>query len=396
MRKIRKAVTIVAIGGSFAIGVALPVVPAAAEPTPGHPTLKVVASGLNSPKHLLWSRDGVYVAESGTGGTNCITGPSIEGQGTTQYCVGDTASVDLVNRFGVKHVLTGLPSVVEQDSMTATGPAAVALNGDSLAVLYQDALVQADGSTPLPAPFSGTGGKLLLASRAHNTWTPAVDFAAYAAAHPQDAATVGGLGETVYDSDPYDITRYKDGYAVVDAAANSLLYVDKQGTVKLLARFPTEAQTVPAGVLGPVAMTVQAQAVPTSVAVGPDGALYVGTLRGVPSLPGGSQIYRVEASGKMRVYASGLTAVTAIAFDNHGRLLATEFNIGGLLSPRTVPGALVRIDKQGNVTTLPVEGLFAPTGIAISPSGEVYVANYGVSAGNATPSGEVVRIYGID
>ena len=229
MRKIRRAVTVVAIGTSVAMGVVLPAIPAAVA-APSQPTLKIVASGLNSPKHLLWTRNGVYVAESGTGGTDCITAPSVEGQGTTQYCVGDTASVDLVSRRGVKHVLTGLPSVIEKDSMTATGPAAVALNHDSLVVLYQDSLVQADGSTALPAPFSGVGGKALLASRAHNTWTPAVDFAAYAAAHPQDAATLGGLGETVYDSDPYDITRYKDGYAVVDAAANSLLYVDKQGT----------------------------------------------------------------------------------------------------------------------------------------------------------------------
>ena len=46
------------------------------------------------------------------------------------------------------------------------------------------------------------------------------------------------------------------------------------------------------------------------------------------------------------IWARGLTSVTAIAFDRQGRLLATEFNTGGgLLSPPTVPGALVRISS---------------------------------------------------
>jgi len=59
-------------------------------------------------------------------------------------------------------------------------------------------------------------------------------------------------------------------------------------------RFPAVAEQLPAGVLGnPTAVTVKAQAVPTSVAIGPDGALYVSLLRGVPSDPGTPYIHRV-------------------------------------------------------------------------------------------------------
>lgn len=74
------------------------------------------------------------------------------------------------------------------------------------------------------------------------------------------------------------------------------------------------------------------------MAIGPGGALYVSLLRGVPSDPGTAYIYRVVPGHKPVVWARGLTSVTAIAFDRQGRLLATEFNTGGLLSPPTVTG----------------------------------------------------------
>ena len=94
------------------------------------------------------------------------------------------------------------------------------------------------------------------------------------------------------------------------------------------------------------------------------------------------------------IWARGLTSVTSIAFDGQGRLLATEFNTGGLLSPPTVPGALVRISNNGRtVTTLPVPGLYQPTGLAVSADGTVFVSNYGDSTTlSSTQPGEIVKV----
>lgn len=152
---------------------------------------------------------------------------------------------------------------------------------------------------------------------------------------------------------------------------------------------------MPPGVLGPTALTIDAQAVPTSLAVGPDGALYVGTLRGVPSLPGTADVFRVAPGRAPVAVVTGLTVVTDIAFDNQGRLLVLEYNTGGLLAPPTTPGALLRVNRFGQVTTLPVTGLSSPTGLAVGPDGAVYVANDGTSPGTANPSGEVLRITGL-
>jgi hypothetical protein len=357
--------------------------PASAAPRDdGTPTVTVVASGLNSPKNITLGPGGLYVAESGTGGSSCVT------VGRTPLCEGETGAVALVNRFGVHTLLSGLPSVLDGEQ-GAGGPVAVTFDRGRLAVLFQDTGVNPDGTTAVQGPGADIFGKLLLArpfSRSSGEGFGA-DFAAFAAAHPQDPATLGGIpgDETVYDSDPYDIVRYNGGYAIADAAANDVLWMSHDGTISMLTRLPT----VPMQFAG---FTINAQAVPTSLAVGPDGALYVGTLPGAPALPGTARIYRLVPGQSPTVAASGLTAVTAIAFDHKGRLLALEYNIGGLLAPPSTPGALVRICLgTGAITTLPVTGLSAPTGLAVGHEGAVYVTNNGNSAG----TGEVLRITGL-
>ena len=374
-------------------------------------TVQVVATGLNSPKHLTFGPGGLYVAESGTGGpggSNCVAGVGVTGAQTT-FCEGPTGSVAVLTPFGLHTVLSGLPSVTEEDNQETLGPADVTFAGHGvfgrprLAVLFQDLLVQSNGTSGTPAPASTTFGKLLDADPFGNTLGPTLaNLAAFASANPQDPATLGGLGETTWDSDPFEITPYRGGEAIADAAANSVLWLSPRGQLSLIARLPTVPETVPAGVLGPTAMTIDAQAVPTSIAVGRDGALYVGTLRGIPSLPGTADVYRVVPGQAPVAAVTGLTAVTDVAFDHEGRLLVLEYNTGGLLAPETTPGALLRVQLHGPgapvVTTLPVTGLFSPTGIAVDPGrrDDIFVTNRGTSPGTATPSGELLRITGLD
>jgi hypothetical protein len=388
----RFAAAVLAAG--VAAGVAIPA--AAAGASPG-PSVSVVRSGLNNPRHLTLTSDGLWVAQAGAGGpagtSNCVTGPSTGGAGNTKYCVGQTGAVSLI-RHGHIAASVRLPSVIQTDSSEVAGPAAAAFSHGRSAVIMQDVLVNSHGVNALPRPAGKLFGQLLIRS-GHRV--SSVNIAAYAAAHPQSASSLGTVpGETAYDSDPYDVVAYHGGYLVADAAANSLLQVTPSGRIHLLARFPAVTETAPAGVLGPAPVTVKAQAVPTSIAVGPDGALYVGLLRGVPSVPGTAYIYRIVPGHQPKIWARGLTAVTAIAFDGHGRLLATEYSTGGLLSPPTTPGALVRISHHGHtVTTLPVSGLFQPTGVAVGSNGAVYVSNYGGSTATAAHPGQILKITGL-
>jgi hypothetical protein len=379
----RKVFTAAAVPAVAAAGIVLASLPASAAPSSdGAPTVTVVASGLNSPKQLTIGPGGVYVAESGTGGSTCVTA------GGTSECEGKTGAVALVTPFGTRNVITGLSSVLEGNE-GAAGPAAIAFGRGKTALLFQDTAVNPDGTTAVQGPGADAFGKLLLARRSWRSlsWSVGANLAAFAAANPQDPATLGGLpgSETTYDSDPYDVVPYRDGFAIADAGANDVLWLSSKGQLSILARLPF----IPMVFDG---ITVDAQAVPTSLAVGPDGALYVGELVGFPDQPGSSSIYRIVPGRAPSVVASGLTAVTAIAFDREGRLLAAEYSTAGFLAP-SVPGALVRVDiSTGTVTTLPVSGLSQPTGLAVSRQGDVFVSVNGNSAG----TGEVLLITGLD
>jgi hypothetical protein len=204
------------------------------------------------------------------------------------------------------------------------------------------------------------------------------------------------FGEPAIDSDPYSFVPYRDGYAVADAAGDDLLYVSPWGHISVLAVFPTIPETAAPGSLGPDQTSpepVDAQPVPTSVAVGPDGALYVGELGGDPFNPGTESIYRVVPGQSPTVVASGLTAVSDIAFDHQGRLLALEIDQAGLNDPALAsgglptPGAIIRLGPGGQQTTVASTGLEFPIGLAVGPGNVVYVSNFGVVSATGGPGG---------
>jgi glucose/arabinose dehydrogenase len=181
------------------------------------------------------------------------------------------------------------------------------------------------------------------------------------------------------DSNPHSVTTKWGRAYVADAGGNSLLKVSRHGEISTTAVFPDQRVDAPPG------LPPMAQAVPTSVVVGPDGALYVGQLTGFPFVPGAANVFRIEPGSPPEVYASGFTNVTGIDFDRHGRLYVVEFASNGILSGDPT-GALIRVNPDGSRETLVSEGLVNPTGVVVGRKG-VYVSNHGAEAG----AGEVLR-----
>jgi hypothetical protein len=140
------------------------------------------------------------------------------------------------------------------------------------------------------------------------------------------------------------------------------------------------------------------------LAFGPDGALYIGTLN-FEAGPGGAKVYRYNpVTGAMTVYASGLTAITAIAFGPGGKLYVSEWTTG--FDPNTGPspnGDIVVIPWGGGTSGRHVLGqgaLHFPGGVAVTNQG-VYVSNWSIAGGQDGTfgpgnHGQLVRIASSD
>jgi hypothetical protein len=182
-----------------------------------------------------------------------------------------------------------------------------------------------------------------------------------------------------FDSNPYGIAIRHGRAWVADAGGNSLVEVGRSGQVSLVATFP--AIPVPPGPFNPP--FVQSDAVPTEIKPGPDGALYVSTLSGVPFLPGAATIYRVVPGEAPAAWLTGFSQI--VDFDwSRGSVYVLQYASAPFLNGA---GVLIRVAPDGTRDTITTE-LFHPTAVLAGRGGALYVSN----KGNLAREGEVLRI----
>jgi hypothetical protein len=354
--------------------------------------LHVVADGLNNPRKLFVGPDhALYVVEAGSGGRDkCI------GSGVGRTCIGLTGSITRVAGGRQRRVVTGLWSGALPNGRRAQGPADVVVRGRTYAVLLQNGTIDARGFNMLGRD-GATAGDLVTTPPGRARPAVLVNFAAFEVANNPDRGRGPGrkFGNPPIDSDPYALVPYHGGYAVVDAAANDLLQVGPNGKVSVTAVFPTQTLPLSRAIgrqigAAPSMRSIAVQSVPSCVTVGPDGALYVGELTGVPFAPGSARVWRVVPGRTPTVYASGFTTIADVAFDGRD-LLVLELSTKGLLSGKS-PGALIRVTPAHRKSVVASRGLVYPAGLAVD-AGSIYVSNNGLyPATGAGPHGELVRV----
>ncbi len=324
-----------------------------------------VMSGLDNPRGLAFGPEGaLYVAEAGRGGD----GPGIVTRGELRR-YGPSGAVTRLWRGRQQRLVSGLPSLIGQVTGEVVGPHDISLLG-----LGQAHVTIGLGFDPTRrvelGPVGAQFGRLVRILP-NGRWQLGEDLGAY-----EVEANPDGL---LLDSNPYGLLSLPGERVVADAGANALLRVAADGTIETLAVLPFRANPMFPGVGPPLV-----QSVPTSVAVGPDGALYVGLLTGFPFPAGSARVFRVVPDEEPEVYLDGFKTIIDLDFGPDGSLYVLQHVTGPFLSG---PGALIRVAPDGTRTTLH-GGLQRPTSVVVGRDGALYVSNRGTSVG----TGEVLRI----
>jgi hypothetical protein len=315
------------------------------------PTNVRIMAGLNNPRGLALGPNGaVYVAEAGAGGAGpCRVAPTNETR-----CFGLTGAISRFFNGTQARIITGLPSHALPGGEAANGPNDLSFQntGDMFVVMGL-------GFDPVDRRFfrdaGASFGKLLQISEGQ------IREAGDVTAYERDVNPGGGPP----DSNPYGVLVLQSVRVVADAGANAVVSVIASGLVNTVAVFPSRPNRA-------------TDAVPTAIAVGPDGAYYVGELSGVPFATGAANVYRVAPGQAPQVFRSGFTTVTDIDFGPDGSLYVIEPSTGPQFF--ALPGDLVRIRPDGT-RTIVVANLDRPTSVVVDGSGAVYYTNRGITPG---------------
>jgi len=348
---------------SRAMVLGLMVVTALAVTVKADPPFTIVTAGLASPRGLTFGPGGrLYVAQAGSGGhTGKIT--EITDAWTSAPAVRD--------------VVTGLLSIPGENPGEFVGVDGIsALGNGNIAAIMAESQASGEESPAGHLLQVNTGGR----------WRDVANVGDFNYAWSVDHQDLAPNDFKPGDSNPYGVLAVPGGVYVTDAGTNTLNFVKSNGDISILAYFPNNEI---------------ADATPTCVAKGPDGALYVGTLALADSIVRGpsATVYRVDPSQAKpddlntvltlaTPWATGLYPINGCAFGPDGTFYASQLFTHW--APGFAAGDVVKIPfATPNVhTSLTSGALTLPGGVAVGPDGAVYVSN-----GTAfVPQGGVLRL----
>jgi hypothetical protein len=305
----------------------------------------VVADGLTNPRGMAYDSDGnLYVVETGANGDLLAEGPfgqtNAGGSGSILQIRPDGSQQVIIQNLGSMY--TGAPG---EDR----GAQAVLVTADSIWFLM--------GENPLSFPLSNG---LVEVDRQNFRIKTFVDLFTSEAAQNPDGDIVS--------SNPTDFAVAADGSIIIaNAGCNCVQRWSPETGVEIYRSW-----------------TIDENPVPTTVAIGPDGDVYLSFLTGFPFSQGESRIERWRGDELLQTY-TGLTAVVDVLVAGDGTIYAVEHGVFG--DAGWGPGRVVTVSDAGITPVL--EGLNRPWGLAQDANGGMVVS---VGAALGEGAGQVIRV----
>jgi hypothetical protein len=273
-------------------------------------TVKVVAKNLTDPRQLSESGASFYVAESGAG------------------------QVAQITKVG------GARKTIVSGVANAQG------------VVRADGKIYATSGSANPGEPQPAGSRRLYVAKPGRTAKTFADLLAYEKKYNPDNQTQGtGPDDDTLSNPFYVIKRKSTGFLLVaDAGANDILAVSKSGKVSTF--FVPQAITT-----GDCAKAEQnsdagpsCDPVPTGLAYGPDGLLYISGLSS--EAPGEGRVYVIDKNAKLVKTLTGFSSPTGVAVGPDGSVYVSEV-LQGLAGPPPVDdsiGQIVKVAPDGKRT----------------------------------------------
>ncbi|MDQ2721797.1 MAG: ScyD/ScyE family protein [Actinomycetota bacterium] len=322
----------------------------------------VVLSGLNNPYDVQFGTLGLmFVAENG--GAQITA--AIPALGFSLPIVGNLSGIaSATSPFGQLLFVTGSP---EPDPM---------------------------GPPPPPPPAGSPDPASLYAANLFGPPHKIADLTAYELAHNPD-------GQLQFDpvthapldalSNPFRVLKrgfFDDAY-IADGGANDVLTVDFFGNVRTLFVPPTVNTGTCAGLANNSLATVGCDSVPTGLAFGPDGKLYVSAF--TSGKRGEGRVYVLDPrNGALQRTITGLDGPTGVTVGDDGSVYVTEVTYSasqssGPPAQGPPPGRIVKIAPGGTQSAAAVP---LPLGITFH-DGALYSTAFSLAGPGA---GKVVRV----
>ncbi|MBA2250548.1 MAG: ScyD/ScyE family protein [Chitinophagaceae bacterium] len=331
-------------------------------------TVSVYYEGLISPRGLEFGPNGnLYVAEAGNGGP---TSSTMFGCEQVPFPIGPYmgsptgARISMITPGGVRTTITDqLPTSRANEIIggDAEGVADVAFVGNTLyAVIAGGGCSHGVPSVP----------NQVIKVNQNGSWSTVANLSSWLQNHP-----VKNPEEDDFEPDgtPYSMVNVKGDLYVIEPNHGDLIKVTTGGDI-------TRVVDISAS---------QGHIVPTAMAY--HGNFFVGNLHPFPIVEGSSKILKINPGGQVKDWATGLTTILGLAFDQRDRLYVLE-NTVVAFSPNPLPGLgqIVRIEPNGNKVTI-ATGLSLPTGMTMGPDGNLYVSNKGFGPPILGP-GQILKV----